>query len=138
MKLWLKASFAQAAWAPILVFIIYGLAAKVFGAYLSFPHLDIPTHFMGGVAITYFFIVAIDHGQSLVGEIPRQVRAVLALGLTALIAVIWEFLEFASDQLFHTKMNLGVQDTLSDLFFGLLGAVLFIAFRYPSQPSCSK
>jgi hypothetical protein len=129
-KLWLKASFAQAAWAPILVFVCYGVAAKVFGAYLAFPHLDIFTHFLGGAAMTYFFIAAIHHGQRLVGSIPRIVQAALALGLTAVTAIVWEFLEYASDYFLHTEMNLGVSDTLSDLFFGLGGALVVSALAY--------
>jgi hypothetical protein len=47
--------------------------------------------------------------------------------LTAVAAVASEFLEFASDFSLGTKMNLGVSDTLLDLFFGLLGAVVTVA-----------
>jgi hypothetical protein len=51
---------------------------------------------------------------------------VLSLGLTAVTAVVWEFLEFLSDVTFGTHMNLGVSDTLSDLLFGLLGALVVV------------
>jgi len=50
-----------------------------------------------------------------------------SLGLTAVTAVVWEFLEFLSDIIFGTHMNLGVSDILSDLLFGLLGALVVVA-----------
>ncbi len=129
MKLWLKQAIHQSAWAPLLVLLFYAIAAKGFNAYLIYPWLDMPTHFLGGAAITYFFLCAINHGQALVEEIPALVRKLLALGLTAMTAIVWEFLEFLSDVALGTKMNLGVADTLADLFFGLLGGVLVIVLQ---------
>ena len=85
-----------------------------------------PTHFLGGIAITYFFRVATVRAQELVGSIPRSIQLVLSLGLTAVTAVVWELLEFLSDIAFGTHMNLGVSDTLSDLLFGLLGALVVV------------
>lgn len=127
MKTWISHSLRQAAWAPLAVFVFYAVAAKGFDAYLLFPWLDMPTHFFGGMAITYFYLVAIAYSQRLLGSVPRPVQLLLALGLTAISAVIWEFLEFASDFIWHTQMNLGVADTLSDLFFGLLGGAVMLA-----------
>jgi hypothetical protein len=127
MKVWLRNTFQQAAWAPLAVFICYAVAAKGFNAYLLYPWLDMPTHFCGGVAITYFFLAGTAHSQVLIGRIPRIIQLLLSLGLTALTAVVWEFFEFSSDAVLGTKMNLGVRDTLSDLFFGLLGGVVMVA-----------
>ncbi len=124
MKTWLKDTFRQAAWAPLLVFVFYAVAAKGFNAYILYPWLDMPTHFCGGIAITYFFSVAIAHAQLRIGAIPKLIQLLLSIGLTAITAVVWEFLEFSSDIVLGTKMNLGVSDTLSDLFFGLLGAIV--------------
>lgn len=129
MKPWLKHAIHQSAWAPLLVLLFYAIAAKGFNAYLIYPWLDMPTHFLGGAAITYFFLCAINHGQALLGEIPVLIRKLLALGLTATTAIVWEFLEFLSDVALGTKMNLGVADTLADLFFGLLGGVVVIALQ---------
>jgi hypothetical protein len=46
---------ARASWAPVLVFGLHVIFSRVLGAYLVFPHLDIPMHFLGGMAIIYFF-----------------------------------------------------------------------------------
>ncbi len=134
MNHWLVNTLKQAAWAPLGVFVFYAVAAKPFSAYLRWPWLDMPTHFMGGMAIAYFFIVAIKHAQSVVGLIPRSIRMLLAFGLTSVTAIVWELLEFASDRLLGTLMNLGVADTLSDLFFGLCGgAVMAVMSMYASS-----
>jgi UDP-N-acetylmuramyl pentapeptide phosphotransferase/UDP-N-acetylglucosamine-1-phosphate transferase len=134
MKLWITNSLRNAAWAPLTVFVFYAVAAKGFDAYLIYPWLDIPTHFCGGMAITYFYMVAISHSQNLLDPFPKLIQLVLSLGLTAISAVIWEFLEFSSDAVWSTKMNLGVSDTLSDLFFGLLGGIIVITFA-ANKPS---
>lgn len=126
MKIWLLNTFRDAAWAPITVFIFYAIAARGFNAYLSYPWLDIPTHFFGGLAMSYFFLAASRHAEPVLGVIAPFVQALLSLGLTALTAIAWEFLEFASDALLGTKMNLGVADTLADLLFGLLGGVVMV------------
>ena len=134
MQCWLNNTFRQAAWAPLTVFVFYAVAAKVFYAYLAYPWLDMPTHFAGGMAITYFYLAAIAHAQDLLGTIPRLIQRLLALGLTALTAVVWEFLEYLSDRLFGTLMNLGVVDTLMDLFLGLAGGLMMVviaAWRAP-------
>ena len=110
------------AWAPASVLVLYAVAAKLFQLYLIFPWIDMPTHFLGGAAITYFYLVGIRHAQEEVGPLPRVVQVLLAVGFTAISAVVWEFWEFACDVGLGTRMNLGVRDTLFDLFFGLAGA----------------
>lgn len=126
VRTWLFQSFRKAAWAPSSVLVFYAVAAKGCDAYIRWPNLDIPTHFFGGAAIAYFFAVAIEHGEPLFGSVPRGVRLALALGLTAIAAIGWELMEFLSDQWLGSRMNLGVTDTLSDLFFGVSGGFVTI------------
>jgi hypothetical protein len=134
MNSWLTGTFRQAAWAPLLVFIFYAVAAKGFNAYMLYPWLDMPTHICGGMAITYFFLVAAARFQERVGTTPKLMQRIASLGLTAIAAIVWEILEFSSDVLFGTKMNLGVSDTLSDLFFGLLGGVVMVVLASRGTP----
>ena len=78
---WLTCSshtLREAAWAPLSVFSFY-LVGLALGFYKLFPPLDIPTHFMGGVVITYFYRAAIRHSQRLVGEIPLPIQVLLAV-----------------------------------------------------------
>ena len=124
MKHWFVRSVREAGWAPATVVVFYAVAAKGFDAYLKWPDLDMPTHFFGGFAITCFFSTATRNWQVSIGTIPKVARLTMAVGLTAMAAAGWEFLEFCSDRLLGTLMNLGVTDTLSDLFFGILGALI--------------
>jgi hypothetical protein len=65
---WITITLRESAWAPLSIFGFYliGLALRLFK---MFPSLDIPTHFMGGVAITYFYRSAIRNSQKIVGDI---------------------------------------------------------------------
>lgn len=127
MKQLVTSTLRQAAWAPATVLISHAIADKVFNAYATYPWIDIPAHFFGGVAITYFFLTAAANLQRVVGTIPYIVQLVLAVGLAAISAIVWEFVEYLCDLFLGSKISLGVTDTLSDLFFGLLGAFFMTA-----------
>jgi hypothetical protein len=126
---WILHTLREAAWAPLSAFLLY-LIARHFQLYKLFPPLDIPTHFMGGIAITYFFRVAFRQSQKLVGEIPFPVQVLFAFTCTGTTTIFWEFYEYLFDFFFHTQMMRGVTDTMVDLFVGLLGALaLSVLYR---------
>lgn len=124
---WIIATFREAAWAPISVFVFY-----LIGFFLDwfdvFPPLDIPTHFMGGVAITYFYRAAIRSSQKFIGDIPFLVQVVFSITATGTTAILWEFAEYLSDYFLRTHHVFGLNDTLKDMFFGLLGALVLSMF----------
>ena len=121
---WVIDTLCQAAWAPIIVFLFY-LVARSLQLFVLFPPLDIPTHFLGGVAITYFYRVAIRNVQRRVGEIPFPVQVLFAFTCTGTTTIFWEFYEYLFDFFFDTQMVRGVTDTTVDFFVGLLGALVF-------------
>jgi hypothetical protein len=125
----LVAVMRQAFWAPGLVLVFWAVAAKGFNAYIRYPDLDMPTHFFGGLASAYFFETCIIKLGELYGQIHAYFRLALSLSMVGVMAVLWEFSEFLSDKFNGSHLNLGVSDTLSDLFFGLLGACCFVAIR---------
>ena len=124
---WIITTLRQAAWAPFLVLGFYALGLT-FQLFKRFPPLDIPTHFMGGVVITYFYRVAIRHSQKLVGEIPYPIQVFFAITCTATTTIFWEFYENFLDYFAGTHMVRGVQDTIVDLFVGLMGALALSLF----------
>ena len=128
---WVIDTLREAAWAPIVVFLFY-LVARSLQLFVYFPPLDIPTHFMGGVVITYFYRVAIRNAQRLVGEIPFPIQVLFAFTCTGTTTIFWEFYENISDYFFHSQMVRGVTDTVVDLFVGLLGA-LAVSLLYRRQ-----
>ena len=131
---WILKTLRESAWAPVSLYIIYR-TAKAFGAYQAYPPLDIPTHFMGGVAIAYFYRSAIANSQKLVGSIPVPIQILFTLTCTGTTTVLWEFFEYISDFFFHTNMILGLEDTLKDMFFGLLGGLILLLLIPRSQLS---
>lgn len=118
----------ESAWAPLSVFVFY-LVVKAFGGYLVYPPLDIPTHFLGGVAIAYFYRSAIANSQKIIGSIPLPIQTLLTLTCTGTTTILWEFFEYSSDYFFHTSMVLGLEDTLKDMFLGLLGGLILLLWR---------
>lgn len=129
---WMAETLREAAWAPLSVLAFYAIGLT-FRLFKLFPALDIPTHFLGGLAITYFYRVAIRNSQKVVGEIPFAVQVLLAFTCTGTTTVLWEFYENILDLLAGTQMVRGVQDTIVDLFLGLLGALALSVFyrRHP-------
>mgnify|MGYP001018569772 FL=1 len=126
---WLLATLRETAWAPLGVFGFY-LVGLVFDWYDRFPPLDIPTHFMGGVAITFFFRSAIKQSQKFLGDIPALIQVLFAFTCTGTTIILWEFYENAFDYLFGTTMVRGLEDTVVDMFIGMMGAlVLSLLYR---------
>ncbi len=83
---------------------------------------------MGGVVITYFYRCAIRNSQKRVGAIPPLIQSLLAFTCTGTTAILWEFYENILDHFFGFHMVRGLQDTIIDLFTGLLGALVLSLF----------
>jgi hypothetical protein len=124
---WILVTLREAAWAPLALLGFYALGLT-FRLFELFPALDIPTHFVGGVVITYFYRAAIRNSQTLVGEIPLPIRVLFAFTCTGTTTILWEFYENVLDYFAGTQMVRGVQDTIVDLFIGLSGALIFSLF----------
>ena len=124
---WVVGTLRESAWAPLSVVAIY-LTGLAFHLYDLFPPLDIPTHFLGGVAITYLYRSAIKNSQRFAGEIPIGVQVLFAFACTGTTTVLWEFFENLVDYFLGTHMVLGLTDTIKDMFLGLLGAFVLSVF----------
>jgi hypothetical protein len=124
---WILVTLRESAWAPLSVIGVY-LVGLLFGWFDAYPPLDIPTHFFGGIAITYFYRSAIRNSQSFVGEIPYSIQVVLAFTCTGTTIIFWEFYEVTLDFLFQAHNVLGLADTIKDMFVGLMGALVVTIF----------
>lgn len=116
-------SLKKAAWAPILVFTTHIVMIYVFNMYSYFPNFDIPMHFIGGVAISYFFVYLVIGSieDNYLGKSNLFVLMLIVLMLTATTTIFWEFLEWLSDYFFKTPMQVSLNDTLLDMLLGILG-----------------
>lgn len=90
-------------------------------------------HFLGGLwlAMIFFWLIwpklQITNGKALIA-------IVLAISFSVFVGVLWEFFEFIYDVFISTKgytlfqmAQQGVSDTMSDLFFDLVGGLVFAA-----------
>ncbi|MCC7012735.1 MAG: hypothetical protein IT454_09260 [Planctomycetes bacterium] len=119
----------RAGWAPLAVFGVHLLTAFVIDVYASFPEFDIPMHLAGGAAIAWFSLAWVRAAAraQLLGAPNELALGMLALGLTAVVAIAWEIAEFAADSWFLTRWSNDVPDLLADLALGLGGALACLA-----------
>ncbi len=104
--------------------VIFHIISVIFSLYWLIRWIDIPLHFLGGVWLAMFsiWIFYISDRFSLPKK-PYLLSLVLILGLVALGGILWEFFEFSFDFVSHKRWlaQLSLLDTISDLFFDLLG-----------------
>ena len=121
-------------WLPLCVFLAHELCAHLFNGYVRWPSIDIPLHFSGGFAIAYFarggLLAFSEHRLVRAPDVPVQL--LLSFALVNTVAIVWEFGEFASDHLVGTSFQLGLEDTLLDLFMGMLGGLAFLLPQLPA------
>ncbi len=114
------------------MFALHLVFSRILRLYGPFPHLDVPVHVAGGVAMAYFLARCFAAVPEDV--VTRRARASVAAGAvllgTSTAAVFWEFYEWICDHTFHSRMQGGLADTLLDLALGISGAAVFVAFAW--------
>ncbi|MFZ2682156.1 MAG: hypothetical protein WAZ14_03630 [Patescibacteria group bacterium] len=129
--------------------LLLGIHAWVLltGWYAWHKWFDIPMHIAGGAIIG---VMALGLWEIAIKKVtlnrnvnPRWQVVIYWLGIigcTALVGIAWEWYEFAADNTAvvasHRELiaQMGVGDTLADLFFDLLGATLsFLIWRQRSS-----
>ena len=113
----------------IIMFSIHVIAWKGLNIYEHVPWFDFPEHFAGGLvtAWTLYRLYLIGQNNWKFTIQPQGLLYLFLIGMTALVAVLWEFHEFAHDVLFPNlpPYQLGQWDTMHDLFMGILGATVW-------------
>lgn len=98
--------------------LLYGIAAcfaaaanlggEVSGFYLRLPFWDSALHFIWGVlaaVIGYSMPDLLSRKEGVSRALPKAAAVLLSVSFSMLIAVFWEFVEFAVDLWFHTDMQ---------------------------------
>lgn len=114
---------------PILLFCLQ-VVLILLGVYERCPWLDIPMHVLGGVFIANSFSLAVTYFQQrkFISDLNVLSRSIFLFSLTSAAAVFWEFGEFTLDFFFSTRAQAGLEDTMLDMFLGLLGGAALIVF----------
>lgn len=114
---------------PIFVFVTHLSLLLFSNLYEIFPWFDIPMHFFGGmsVGITYFLTLGYLQKKNYL-RMNSIIKIIFVFALVSLTAVFWEFFEFLAE--YSTGLNLqgNLDDTMLDLFFGVIGGLLTVIF----------
>ncbi len=115
---------------PVIVLALHTFLT-ITGGYYWWAHVDKIMHVLGGMSIALSGLAVIDF-YTTGGELKisnRLITATIVLGLVALAAVSWEFLEFTLDHIASTHMQPSLADTMEDILAGLCGAGVIILFK---------
>ncbi len=125
---WISRSIMRAGWAPLAFFLLHVTLSKGFGAYLAKPGLDVPMHFFGGVVIAFFLRTSArnEEGRQVLGPMTTLAENLLVFASVCTATVIWEFAEWSGDSLGLTDAKVGLDDTILDMFLGVLGGVVYL------------
>ena len=126
-------AFKKAAWAPIAVFVIHTVSTQFFRAYFHLPSLDTIEHFVGGIAIAYFFYHLLESVRSTLFQ-PRYeiaMQNVIVFLATGTTTVLWEFTEYILDHtwVIHGLRQGSVGDTMLDMALGMAGGICYLVIR---------
>jgi hypothetical protein len=94
------------------------------------PGLDIAFHFVGGIAIgcAFFFSLKYFEKRNYI-RLNGFFRILFAICSVSLIIVLWEFYQFVLSTLFPLAgIQPSIEDTIKDLFFGLIGGTIAAVF----------
>ena len=115
---------------PAVIYFVNIFLIKL-GLYNNYSWLDIPMHFLGGVSIAYMFVLFLDFfKEENFIEIKNKFLFVgIVVALVGLVAIFWEFYEFCVWIYFDLSWAMTYEDTLLDLFMGLLGGLVVGVWR---------
>jgi hypothetical protein len=108
---------------PLLIYLVHLILARATNYYIEFPWVDMPMHFVGGVAAAYGIDVMFGNRSK-----TDLVYLVWLLVLSVIAALLWEAGEYLQDQFRDGNSQVSVRNTLRDLGFGTLGSAVFVFF----------
>lgn len=123
--------FLSIFWFPLCVFLLHIFLSRGLQFYILVPWIDIPMHYLGGLSMAYsmFLSLAFLKKEGIITPLNSIIELTLTFTLVATIAVFWEFAEFSMDQLIGTNVQISLQNTMQDLFIGILGASTMIGYK---------
>ena len=102
--------YVSIVWAPLAVLAAHTAITELFGHQVA---LDPVFHFAGGMA-----------GAHALQRLSRRFEGMRAVLAMLVVALLWELMEFTSDQTRGTHVQLGPLDTWSDVCLGVAGAAV--------------
>lgn len=133
-----------------IIVLLFIFGAEILGEiaefYLVFPFWDTVLHTLNGflaAAIGFSLVDLLNRSERTVFHLSPLFTAIVAFCFSMTIGVVWEFFEFGMDQIQEVMVNgqalglggyldIGLVDTMEDLFVNFIGAAVFsvIGFFY--------
>lgn len=133
-----------------IIVLLFIFGAEILGEiaefYLVFPFWDTVLHTLNGflaAAIGFSLVDLLNRSERTVFHLSPLFTAIVAFCFSMTIGVVWEFFEFGMDQIQEVMVNgqalglggyldIGLIDTMEDLFVNFIGAAVFsvIGFFY--------
>lgn len=90
--------------------------------FINFPHIGILFHLVGGIAVGLgVYYLFLPH----LAGLPWYVKTCFIVGAVGLAAIGWEGFEWIFSRFFyHNNLQGGLDNTMGDLYVGLLGGCL--------------
>ncbi len=119
-----------------LIYALFILCSQWLGTYLrlydSIIWWDIMLHFSSGILLGYvglLILIWADRVNMQTGRHAFRIVALFAFLVSVSGAVFWEIFEFLSDVYLGSNTQLGsLRDTMEDMIFGTLGALVFVVY----------
>ncbi|MEG2935490.1 MAG: hypothetical protein RR844_03260 [Clostridium sp.] len=106
---------------------------KMYRYYSIWPLWDFFLHWLSGVILGFIALTALKPlaSQKIYPLLPPALVSVFMFLFSATVAALWEFWEFAGDQLFGFDSQLfSLIDTMSDMISGSIGALIAAFMGY--------
>jgi hypothetical protein len=113
-------------YAPLALLCVHIILGGMFGAYLTWPRFDMLMHFFGGfsMGLTGILLLRVAEKEKWLQINETVLHWIISVCFVTLTIVVWELLEFTSDQLLGTRMQPSLRDTMEDCFLGLVGGMI--------------
>lgn len=110
--------------------IVLALFLHVIGGFSGFydnvPYWDHITHAMSAsliAALGFVVVVSVDKYVETI-HLPRPFLVLFIIMFTMAFGVIWELMEFLNDQIFGTRLQYDLDDTMVDMMFDAFGGFI--------------
>jgi hypothetical protein len=120
----------NALWAPIVVFAAHELGTQWID---HEPYFDPVIHFAGGAAMAFFFFHLIAGWQTYIGTATVAKPLLLAFGLTVLVGIAWELMEYLIAVSENNTLAWSLLNTLRDLALDSAGAAMLLVWLQRRQ-----
>ena len=117
---------------PTLIHVLYTafifasmFAGEVLGLYGRIWEWDDAMHFISGLLLGVGGVMLLTEMSRRKIHLPVWVQTMLIVSVASLVAVLWEIVEFGSDEFFGTNSQGGdLYDTMTDLLYSMAGSLI--------------